>query len=118
MRRRHPGRYFSDTTSRVIAVAMWAASLALFAATAIYGVSFVSRLGGAGWFIYVVLIGTFALVFGPIVASAHGFWERGSQRHRDEVAQRRTEQSAKYRLQEHTDRNQAEDGDPDSGRGR
>lgn len=104
-------RAMSDTVNKLIAVAMYAGCLILFAATAIYGVSFVSNLGGAGWFIYVVLIGTFAMVFGPVVASAHGFWERGSPRHRKKVQARYEEQSSKYRHDFIDHGDQAEDGD-------
>lgn len=104
---------FSDTVNKIIAVAMLIGALMVFGVTAVYGVQFVDRLGGAGWLIYVILIGTFALVFGPVVASAHGFWERGSPRHRREVDRRKTEQAAKYRFS--AGRDQAED-DPESPR--
>ena len=44
----------------------------------------ISRLGGAGWFMYALVIGTWALVFGPVIASAVTLHQNGSRRHREE----------------------------------
>ncbi|UTI63597.1 hypothetical protein NBH00_19915 [Paraconexibacter antarcticus] len=69
-----------------------------FLAGAIGGISLVSRLGGAGWFMYALVIGTYSLVFGPIIASAVTLRQNGSPKHRAELAARREQQRRKFGL--------------------
>jgi hypothetical protein len=79
-------------------VALFAIALVMFSAGAALGITMVGRLGGAGWVMYAVVIGSYALVFGPMVAYAHGLQQRGSRRHRDEVRRRQEAQRIKYGL--------------------
>ncbi|MTD45887.1 hypothetical protein GKE82_16730 [Conexibacter sp. W3-3-2] len=69
-----------------------------FVIPAILGLTMISRLGSAGWFMYAIVIGTWGLVFGPIVASAVTMRQNGSKRHRDAKRQRIEEQRRKFGL--------------------
>lgn len=89
----------SDLFNNVSSVALLIFAGVLFLAGAIGGVGLVSRLGGAGWFMYTLVIGTYALVFGPVIASAVTLRQKGSPRHRQEVEARRQQQRRKYRLE-------------------
>jgi hypothetical protein len=94
-----------DVLANMSSVALFICSAALFLGGAFAGIGLVSRLGGAGWLMYSVVIGTYALVFGPVIASAVTLRQRGSARHRAALAERRREQRIKYQL----DRLEAED---------
>jgi hypothetical protein len=93
-------RLLADLAYKALAVAMAIVAAAVFHAGAIVGASMVGRLGGAGWLIYAVLIGCFALVFGPVVASAAKLFQRGSRRHRAATARRVAAQQAKFHLRD------------------
>lgn len=69
-----------------------------FVIPAIAGVAMISRLGSAGWFMYAFVLGTWGLVFGPVVASAVTMRQNGSKRHRDAKRQRIEEQRRKFGL--------------------
>lgn len=89
----------SDLFNNVSSVALLIFAGVLFLAGAIGGVGLVSRLGGAGWFMYTLVIGTYALVFGPVIASAVTLRQKGSPRHRKQIEERRQHQRRKYRLE-------------------
>jgi hypothetical protein len=84
-----------DHTSSLVLLAL---CVVLFGGAAVAGVAMVSRLGGVGWFMYAVVMGTFALVFGPVIASAVTLRQRGSKRHREEARLRVEEQRKKFGL--------------------
>jgi hypothetical protein len=88
----------SDLFHNASSVALLAFAAVLFLSGAIGGIGLVSRLGGAGWFMYALVIGTYALVFGPVIASAVTLRQNGSPRHRAAVERRRQEQRLKYGL--------------------
>ncbi|MCW3040365.1 MAG: hypothetical protein JWM31_2270 [Solirubrobacterales bacterium] len=90
---------FSDIFNNVSSVALLIFAGVLFLAGAVGGVGLVSRLGGAGWFMYTLVIGTYALVFGPVIASAVTLRQKGSPRHRAAIEKRREHQRRKYRLE-------------------
>jgi len=69
-----------------------------FVVPAVLGTTMIGRLGGAGWFMYAFVLGTWGLVFGPIVASAVTMHQNGSKRHRDAKRQRIEEQRRKFGL--------------------
>lgn len=85
----------SDAASQAGALALAVFAVVLFLAGAIVGIGMIGRLGGAGWIIYVVVIATYALLFGPVVASAVTLHQRGSRRHR-EAKERRLEADRRY----------------------
>jgi Na+/H+-dicarboxylate symporter len=87
-----------DVFSNLSSAAMFAVVGVLFAVGAVGGLSLVGRLGGAGWIIYFVVICTYALVFGPVIAYAAKFRQKGSSRHRAELARRRGLQREKFGL--------------------
>jgi hypothetical protein len=91
-------RRLADLAFKALGLAIAILGGAVFAAGAIVGASMVGRLGGAGWLIYAVLIGCFALVFGPLVASAVTMFQRGSRRHRAATERRVAEQQVKFHL--------------------
>lgn len=97
-------RAIADVASRIGSVAMLALAAVLFLAGAIGGIAMISRLGGAGWIIYVVVLSTWALVFGPIVASAVTLHQSGSRKHREEQRRRIEEQRRKFGLHLRTTR--------------
>lgn len=70
----------------------------VFLAAAIAGLSVIGRLGAAGYIIYAFVLGTFALVFGPVIASAVTLRQKGSPRHRKELIARREVQLKKFGL--------------------
>lgn len=101
--RERGGRLAGDLVLKGAALALALVGLATFLAGAVAGAGFVGRLGGAGWIIYVVVIGSFAMLFGPLVATAFTVFERGSHRARTAVEERREEQRRKFglRIAEH-----------------
>lgn len=88
----------SDIVNNVSSLGLLVFAAVLFLGGAIGGIGLVSRLGGAGWFMYALVIGTYALVFGPVIASAVTLRQKGSPRHRAAVEGRRQEQRLKYGL--------------------
>jgi hypothetical protein len=92
------GTGVSDMLSNLSSAALFVSAAALFLAGAVGGIGLVGRLGGAGWFMYALVIGTYALVFGPVIASAVTLRQNGSPRFRAEVERRREQQRRKYRL--------------------
>lgn len=97
-------RLLNDIASRIGSVALIAFSVIFFLAGAIGGIAMVSRLGGAGWIIYIVVITTYALVFGPVIASAVTLHQSGSRKYRDEQRRRIEEQRRKFGLHLRTTR--------------
>jgi hypothetical protein len=93
-------RLLADLALKAGGVAIAIIGGAIFLAGAIVGLSMVGRLGGAGWLIYAVLVGSFALVFGPVVASAVKIFQRGSRRHRAATERRIEAQQAKFHLKD------------------
>lgn len=89
-------RAAGDVFFKILAIAIGVAGLVVFALAAYAGTTVVGRLGTAGWLIYVVVMGTFALVFGPVLVSAVTIYQRGSQRARDATQQRRARDAEKY----------------------
>lgn len=88
----------TDLLSNVSSVVLLAFAAIMFLAGAIGGISLISRLGGAGWLMYALVIGTYSLVFGPIIASAARLRQRGSPKHRRELEERRQHQRLKFGL--------------------
>lgn len=88
----------SDVFDRTSSLVLLVFCIVVFGGAAFAGVAMVSRLGGAGWFMYVIVMGTFALVFGPVIASAVTLQQRGSRRHRDARRARIEEQRTKFGL--------------------
>lgn len=91
-----PARFFSDVAYKILAGCILAFGIFVFLAGAIYGFTFVARLGGAGYIIYAVVIGTFAMVMGPVLVSSVSMYQRGSRKHRDGIERRREEQKVRY----------------------
>lgn len=91
-------RAFGDVFNNVSSVALLIFAGVLFFGGAIAGVGLIGRLGGAGWFMYALVMGTYALIFGPVIASAVTLRQKGSPRHRKAVESRRQEQRSKYGL--------------------
>lgn len=89
----------SDAFNNLSSAALLIGAAVLFLAGAIGGVGLVSRLGGAGWFMYALVIGSYSLVFGPVIASAVTLRQKGSPAHRKKVEERRGHQRRKYRLE-------------------
>ncbi|WP_372788623.1 hypothetical protein [Paraconexibacter sp.] len=89
---------FADLFSQLSSIGLIGVCVVGFVIPAILGLSMISRLGGAGWFMYAFVLGTWALVFGPIVASAVTMHQNGSKRHRDAKRQRIEEQRRKFGL--------------------
>jgi len=87
-----------DVLSRVSGTVLLLGGFVMFAAGAVAGMTMIGRLGGAGWLMYAVVIGSYALVFGPVVAYAHGLHQNGSRRHREAVRRRQESQRLKYGL--------------------
>lgn len=88
----------SDLLNNVSSVALLVGAAIFFLAGAIGGIGLVSRLGGAGWFMYALVIGTYSLVFGPVIASAVTLRQKGSPKHRRELELRREQQRRKFGL--------------------
>jgi hypothetical protein len=97
-------RILGDIASRIGSVALIAFSIVFFLAGAIGGITMIGRLGGAGWVIYVVVISTYALIFGPVIASAVTLHQSGSTKYRDEQRRRIEEQRRKFGLHLRTTR--------------
>lgn len=91
-------RYIQDLLSRISAIAMLVISALVFIGAGIGGIAMIGRLGGAGWLIYIVVMSTFALVFGPIVASSYTLRKEGSRKYREERRRRIEEQRRKFGL--------------------
>lgn len=98
-------RRVADALSQLSSVGLIAVCVVGFLAPAIGGITMISRLGGAGWFMYALVIGTWGLVFGPVIASAVTLHQNGSPRHREEKRRRVEEQRRKFglHLREHDD---------------
>ncbi|WP_354700593.1 hypothetical protein DSM112329_00873 [Paraconexibacter sp. AEG42_29] len=88
----------SDLLNNLSSAALLIFAAVLFLAGAIGGIGLVSRLGGAGWFMYALVIGTYSLVFGPIIAQAMTMRQNGSPKHRAELERRREQQRRKFGL--------------------
>lgn len=91
-------RRVADAISQMSSVGLIIMCVIGFLGPAIAGVTMISRLGGAGWFMYVLVLGTWSLVFGPVIASAVTIHQNGSKRHRDAKRQRIEEQRRKFGL--------------------
>lgn len=96
--REERSRFLADLAYKAGGIAIAVAGAAVFLAGAIVGLSIIGRLGSAGWIMYAVVIGSYALVFGPVVASAVTMFQRGSKRHREATERRIEEQHVKFRL--------------------
>jgi hypothetical protein len=88
----------SDLLNNISSIVLFVFAAVLFLAGAIGGIGLVSRLGGAGWFMYALVIGTYSLVFGPVIASAVTLRQNGSPKHRAAVEARREQQRRKFGL--------------------
>ncbi len=88
----------ADLLSQMSSLGLVGVCVIGFVIPAIVGLSMISRLGGAGWFMYAFVLGTWGLVFGPIVASAVTMHQNGSRRHREAKRQRIEEQRRKFGL--------------------
>jgi hypothetical protein len=108
----------SDLLANASSVVLLAGSALVFGTAAFVGIGLVGRLGGAGWIMYIVVLGTFALVFGPVIASAVALRQKGSARHRAELERRREQQRRKFGLHHRASEaaKAAETADPDAGR--
>jgi len=84
--------------SKLSGGAIIAVAVALFLGGAFAGLSIVGRLGGAGWIIYVVVMCSYALVFGPLIVSGVVIAQRGSSRRRRALAKQIDEQRRKFGL--------------------
>jgi hypothetical protein len=91
-------RLLLDIGNKVGGTALLIMSLVLFLAGAAAGLSLISRLGGAGWIMYAVVIGSWGLLFGPIFAHAMTMHQNGSPRYREELRERQRQQRLKYGL--------------------
>lgn len=89
--------------------ALLAFALTMFLGGAIIGIAMVPRLGSAGWFMYLFVMSTYALVFGPVLASAVTLHQRGSRKHRELIEQRIKEQREFFGLHARTMATQRED---------
>lgn len=91
-------RRVADAISQMSSIGLIILCVVGFLVPAIAGITMISRLGGAGWFMYVLVLGTWGLVFGPVIASAVTIHQNGSKRHRDAKRQRIEEQRRKFGL--------------------
>lgn len=91
-------QFLEDVASKVGSAALLIGAVVMFLAGAIGGLALIGRLGGAGWLIYIIVMSTYALVFGPIVASAYDLYHRGSASHREEQRKRLEAQRRKFGL--------------------
>lgn len=91
-------RRVADAVSQMSSIGLIIMCVVGFLVPAIAGITMISRLGGAGWFMYVLVLGTWSLVFGPLIASAVTIHQSGSKRHRDAKRQRIEEQRRKFGL--------------------
>ncbi len=88
----------ADMLSNASSVALVALCVVGFLGPAIAGVTMIQRLGGAGWVMYALVMGTWALVFGPLLAHAAQLRENGSRRAREEKRARIDAQRRKFGL--------------------
>jgi hypothetical protein len=88
----------SDAISQMSSIGLIIMCVVGFLVPAIAGITMISRLGGAGWFMYVLVLGTWSLVFGPVIASAVTIHQNGSKRHRDAKRERIEQQRRKFGL--------------------
>jgi len=95
--------------SQLSSAALLIGAVTMFLAGAIVGISVISRLGGAGWFMYLLVISTYALVFGPVLASAVTMHQRGSRKHRETVERRIEEEREFFGLHARTMAGQRDD---------
>ena len=91
-------RRVTDAISQMSSIGLIILCVVGFLGPAIAGITMISRLGGAGWFMYVLVLGTWSLVFGPVIASAVTIHQNGSKRHRDAKRLRIEEQRRKFGL--------------------
>jgi uncharacterized membrane protein len=91
-------RTLGDLISKLSGAAIVALAVLLFAGGAFAGLSIVGRLGGAGWIIYIVVMSSYALVFGPMIVSGVVLAQRGSRRRREATAQRIEAERRKFGL--------------------
>lgn len=91
-------RRVADAISQMSSIGLIILCVIGFLVPAIAGITMISRLGGAGWFMYVLVLGTWSLVFGPVIASAVTIHQNGSKRHRDAKRRRIEEQRRKFGL--------------------
>lgn len=91
-------RRVADAISQMSSIGLIVLCVIGFLVPAIAGITMISRLGGAGWFMYALVLGTWGLVFGPVIASAVTIHQNGSKRHRDAKRQRIEEQRRKFGL--------------------
>ena len=89
---------FADMFANIGSLGLIGVCVIGFVVPAIAGLAMISRLGSAGWFMYAFVLGTWGLVFGPVVASAVTMRQNGSKRHRDAKRQRIEEQRRKFGL--------------------
>jgi hypothetical protein len=85
-----------DLLRNLSSAALLVLAVALFLAGAIGGVGVIGRLGGAGWLMYALVLTTYALVFGPVIAGAVTLRQRGSRRHRAALEQRHAAQRRQF----------------------
>lgn len=88
----------ADLLNNLSSAALLIGAGIMFFAGAFAGIGLVSRLGGAGWFMYALVIGTYSLVFGPTIAQAATLRQKGSPKHRRELERRREQQRRKFGL--------------------
>lgn len=93
-----PRRGLNGLFANVSSVALAVFGITFFFVGAIAGLSVIGRLGAAGWIIYGFVMGTWALVFGPIIASSVTLRQTGSKRYQRDLEERREWQRRKYRL--------------------
>lgn len=89
---------FADMFANIGSLGLIGVCVIGFVIPAVAGLAMISRLGSAGWFMYAFVLGTWGLVFGPVVASAVTMRQNGSKRHRDAKRQRIEEQRRKFGL--------------------
>jgi hypothetical protein len=93
-----PLRAVGDLISKLSGAAIIVLAVVLFLGGAFAGLSIIGRLGGAGWIIYIVVMTSYALVFGPMIVSGVVLAQRGSSRRRRAMAKRIEEQRRKFGL--------------------
>jgi uncharacterized membrane protein len=89
---------FADMFANIGSIGLIGVCVVGFVIPAILGLAMISRLGSAGWFMYAFVLGTWGLVFGPVVASAVTMRQNGSKRHREAKRLRIEEQRRKFGL--------------------
>ena len=93
-----PRRLLLDVGNKLGGTALIVLSAVLFLTGAIAGLSLIGRLGGAGWLMYAVVIGSWGLLFGPMFAHGMDMRRNGNARYREELRERQRQQRLKYGL--------------------